>query len=298
MKSMFRTAALALTVALCGGLVASVSAAEGLRILAATNDLAAIARAVTGPDAEIRVVARPDRDLHALEIRPSMMTSAARADVYLSVGLSLDIWSAGIVRGSRNTKLTFLDCSDAITPLEVPTGKVDASMGDVHPSGNPHYWLDPENGKALARFLAGRFAALDAGRGEGYRRNAESFVNEIDARVPGWASALRGKAFVEYHRTWVYAADRFGMRIEGEVEPLPGIPPTAQHLVSLASLIRERKPAVVIRDVFHPAESVEFLERETGVRGVVVSASCAEPTPQSYLATFDHLAEVLGRRPS
>jgi zinc/manganese transport system substrate-binding protein len=285
-------AALALT----SGVEPTAARVEAPHILAATNDLGAIARAVLGPDADIRVVARPDRDLHAVDVRPSMMTAAAKADVYLAVGLSLDMWSTGIVQGSRNDKLTVIDCSTAVTPLEVPSGKVDASMGDVHPYGNPHYWLDPENGKALARFLAERFGSLDAPRAGTYRANAERFASDIDSRMPAWTAALQGRSFVEYHRTWVYAAERFGMTIEGQIEPLPGIPPTAQHLVSLAALIRDRKVGVVARDAFQPEGPLAFLARETGVRVVVLHASCAEPTPGAYFTIFDSLAEVFRER--
>jgi zinc/manganese transport system substrate-binding protein len=269
------------------------SAAAPLRILAATNDLAAIARAVTGPSAEIKVVARPDRDLHSLEVRPSMMTMAAKANVYLAVGLSLDLWSEGIVQGSRNAKLGVITCSEAVQPLEIPTGKVDASMGDVHPYGNPHYWLDPENAVLIARDLAKRFTALDAAQRNAYQTNAEAFAKQIEERISAWKERMQGLSFVEYHRTWIYAAKRFDMEIAGQVEPLPGIPPTAQHLASLSATIREKQTPVVIRDLFHPDGPVEFLQRETGVRAAVVPASCAEPTPESYLQIFDRLANAL-----
>jgi len=274
-------------------LFASNAGAKPLRILAATNDLGAIARAVAGPAAEIKVVARSDRDPHSLEVRPSMMTMAAKADVYLAVGLSLDLWSQGIVQGSRNPKLVVITCSEAIQPLEVPTGKVDASMGDVHPEGNPHYWLDPENAVLVAQDLAKRFAALDAAQGNVYAANANTFAKDIQGRIPAWKEKLNGLAFVEYHRTWIYAAKRFEMNIAGQVEPLPGIPPTAQHLASLSSTIRAKKIPAVVRDRYHSEGPLEFLQRETGVRTAVLPASCDEPTPDSYFQLFDRVASTL-----
>jgi zinc/manganese transport system substrate-binding protein len=273
-------------------LPASAGAAP-LRILAATNDLGAIARAVAGPEADIKVVARPDRDLHSLEVRPSMMTMAAKADVYLGVGLGLDLWSQGIVQGSRNTKLVVVTCADAVQAIEVPTGKVDASMGDVHPFGNPHYWLDPENAALIARFLAKRLAAMDAGNADTFATNAETFAKQVDDRLPAWQAKLHGLAFIEYHRTWAYAAERFGMQIVDRVEPLPGIPPTAQHLAALSATIREKQVPVVIRDTYHPSDPLEFLQRETGVRTAVLPASCDEPTPVAYFALFDRIVSVL-----
>jgi zinc/manganese transport system substrate-binding protein len=264
-----------------------------LRILAATNDLGAIARAVCGPEAEIRAVARSDRDPHALEVRPSMMAMAAKSDVYLGVGLALDLWSEGIVQGSRNSKLVMVNCAEAITPLEIPVGKVDASMGDVHPSGNPHYWLDPENGILVARYLAKRFGAIDSKNGTRYATNAEAFAREIESRMPAWKQELQGVSFIEYHRTWVYAAHRFGMNIVDRVEPLPGIPPTAHHLAKLASTIREQRVGIVIRDLYHSGSALEFLKRETKVRTAVLPSSSDEPTPQAYYALFDRAASVL-----
>lgn len=269
--------------------------APALRVVAATNDLAALARAAGGDLLEIDVVARPDRDLHALEVRPSTMRKAASADVYLEVGLSLDPWSADIVRGSRNRDLKVVRCSDAITPEEVPTGRVDASLGDVHPDGNPHYWLDPLNGVAVARFLAGELAEADPAHAAEYRAGAERFAAEVDARLPGWDARLRGSAFVEYHRMWTYLAKRFGMEIAGQVEPLPGIPPSARDLAGLADVIRARGALPIVREIYHGGSSVGFLVRETGARAVMLSASCDEPTPESYLATFDRAADALGR---
>ncbi len=126
-----------------------------------------------------------------------------------------------------------------------------------------------------------------------YAANAEAFSAEIEKRMPGWKEKLAGLEFIEYHRTWEYAAKRFDMTIVDRVEPLPGIPPTAQHLAALAATIREKKVPVVVRDLFHSAEPLEFLKRETGVRIAVLPASCDAPTPESYFALFDRTAAVL-----
>jgi zinc/manganese transport system substrate-binding protein len=294
---MNRVTIVSLSLACLLGVVAGVlpaGAAEPLRIVAATTDLGAIARAVTGDDAVIEIVARPDRDLHSLEVRPSTMRLAAKADFYLEVGLMLDLWSADIVRGSRNRDLVVIDCSQAIAPLEVPQGKVDASMGDVHPQGNPHWWLDPANGAKVAHLLADRFAAARPDRADTFRKNAATFAADLAARTPAWKSRMQGRAFMEFHRTWSYFVAAFGARIEGRVEPLPGIPPSARHLADLANLIRTKRVPVVIRDVYHPNGPLEFLARETGVRTAVLAAACDEPTPASYIARFDQAVSVLG----
>jgi zinc/manganese transport system substrate-binding protein len=171
---------------------------------------------------------------------------------------------------------------------------VDASQGDVHPEGNPHYWLDPRNGAAVARWLAERFASLRPVHEDLYRANAESFAREIESRLPRWRERLEGARFVEYHRSWIYLSERFDLEIVGQVEPLPGIPPSARHLARLAETVRARGVRVVVRDTYHPASPVEFLERETDVTTAILPSSCDEPAPESYLAHFDRVADILG----
>lgn len=279
-----------------GALLCPVPGHAALRVVAAVNDLAAIAQAVGGDLVEIDVVARPDRDPHTVAVRPSTMRKTARADVYLEVGLDLDLWSTDIIRGSRNRDLHRIDCSQGIEPEEVPTGEVDASMGDVHPRGNPHYWLDPLNAVHIAERLAVEFATLDAEHRNDYAANAASFSDTIRQRLPVWSERLTGGMFVEFHRTWIYLAQRFDMRIVGQVEPLPGIPPTARHLAELSDIIRSTGASVVVRDHFHNQSPLEFLERETGIRSVLLPSMCDEPTADSYLRHFDRIAETLGSR--
>lgn len=263
-----------------------------LRVVAATTDLGAIAEAVGGDRVHIDVVARPDRNPHAVQVRPSAMRDAARADVYLEVGLSLDLWSRGIVSGSRNRDLVVVDCSSVIRPLDVPTGAVSKRMGDVHPEGNPHYWVDPLNAVAVAEMLAERFATLDGAGAEAYRQGARAFAERVEARLDGWRAALANVTLVEYHTSWRYLAERFGVRIAGSVEPLPGIPPSARHLAELTETIEREGVSVVVREPYHPSDPVELLTRETGVRGIVLASSCPEPTADSYL---DHMEEVVRR---
>lgn len=270
------------------------ASADQLRVVAATNDLAAIANAVGKDLIELDVVARPDRDPHAIEVRPSTMRKTSKADIYLAVGLSLDLWSPEVVRGSRNRDLVFVDCSVVISPLEIPAGKVDASMGDVHPEGNPHYWLDPENGILLAHLVAEQFAILDPSNSDAFFMNAGEFEKEIRRRMPLWDAKLRGQVFLEFHQSWVYLAERFDMKIAGQIEPLPGIPPSARHLARLSELIQETNIPIAVRDHFHDESPLEFLERETGIKTVVLPSACQEPIAESYLSHFDEVAEVLG----
>jgi zinc/manganese transport system substrate-binding protein len=267
--------------------------ANDLHLVAATTDVGAIARAVVGEAARIDVVARPDRDPHSLQVRPGIMAKAAKADFYLEAGLSLDRWSDQIVRGSRNRNLRVIDCSQWIEPLEVPVGKVDPSRGDVHPEGNPHWWLDPVRAAQVARGLAEELGRARPERAVEMRANAERFAAEIEQRLPAWQERAHGAEFLEYHRSWVYFADRLGAVIVDEVEPLPGIPPSARHLAELVQLVRERGVATILRDPYHDPSPVEFLSREAGVREVVLGSACPEADPGVYLAHLEAAVEAI-----
>ncbi|MEO5617400.1 MAG: metal ABC transporter substrate-binding protein, partial [Candidatus Eisenbacteria bacterium] len=140
-----------------------------LRVAASINDLASIAASVGGEQVEVFSIARPTSDPHRVEALPSYMVKVARSRLYLKVGLGLDQWADALIEGSRNRKLRIVDCSRGVALLEIPTGKVDASMGDVHPDGNPHYWLDPRNGAQVARTIAAALAEADPANAERYR---------------------------------------------------------------------------------------------------------------------------------
>jgi zinc/manganese transport system substrate-binding protein len=221
------------------------------------------------------------------------MMKVARAQLYLKVGLGLDRWADGIIDGSHNTKLVIVDCSVGVPVLEKPTGKVDASMGDVHPDGNPHYWLDPRNGAIVAKNVAEALARVDPANASRYRANAARFAEECETawtKARSAAEALPSRTLLTYHRSWSYLANAFGLEVAGTVEPVPGIPPTARHLSELLGIVKARRVPVLLQEPYFSAEAGKFLAREGGVRVVVVSASCDAPTAGSYLA---HLAAVI-----
>ena len=271
-------------------LVAPMPAFAKLRVAASTNDLASIAASVGGDQVEVFAIARPSSDPHRIEALPSYMVKVSRAQVFLKVGLGLDQWADAIVDGSRNSSVQIVDCSQGVHVLEKPTGKVDASMGDVHPDGNPHYWLDPRNGSAVAHNIAEAFAKADAGHAADYRSRAEAFAKQCDAtwqKNADTAKKLASHEVFTYHRSWSYFADAFGFEVVNTVEPVPGIPPTARHLQELVDQATARKVGVLIEEPYFSSDGGKFLNRQAGVRPVVQAASCDAPTAGSYLAHFD-----------
>jgi zinc/manganese transport system substrate-binding protein len=285
-------AALALSVLL----LAPAAALAKIRVAASTNDLASIAASVGGDQVEVIAIARPNSDVHRVEVLPSYMVKVSRAKVYLKVGLGLDQWADGIIDGSRNRKLQVVDCSTDVPVLEKPTGAVNASMGDVHPNGNPHYWLDPRNGTIVAATIAEALSRADPANAAGYRARAEAFEKECKAaydRIAAAAQALPSRTIITYHRSWSYFANAFGLQVLGTVEPVPGIPPTARHLADLVQIVKSRGVSVLIQEPYFSGDAGRFLAREGGLRVVVASASCAAPSAGSYLDHFTDLVQQL-----
>lgn len=267
-----------------------------LNVAASTTDLASIAASVGGDQVDVFAIAKPSSDPHRIEALPSYMVKVSHAKLYLKVGLGLDQWADAIVDGSRNSAIQIVDCSRDVHVLEKPTGKVDASMGDVHPDGNPHYWLDPRNGAVVATTIADAFSKADPKNAEQYHARAEAFGKDAQAawqRNADAAKKLASHAIFTYHRSWSYFADAFGFEVVNTVEPVPGIPPTAKHLAELVDQAKARKVGLLIEEPYFSSDGGKFLEREAGVRPVTEAASCDAATAGSYLQHFDGLMAAL-----
>ncbi len=276
-------------------------ASAKIKVAASNNDLASIAASVGGDQVETFAIARPNADAHRVEVLPSYMVKVSRAQIYLKVALGLDQWADQIIDGSRNDKLTVVDCSANVPILEKPTGNVNASMGDIHPNGNPHYWLDPRNGGVIAQTIAEALAKADPAHAADFRARADAFAKQAEAawtQDKAAADALPVKAIITYHRSWSYFANAFGLEVAGEAEPVPGIPPTGRHLADLLDIVKSRKIPVLLQEPYFSSDAGQFLAREGGLRVVVMSTSCDAPTAGSYLAHFQDVMNALAKADS
>ncbi len=277
-------------------LVSPTHAWAKIRVVASITDLGSIASAVGGDQVDVAAIARPSADVHHVEVLPSYMVRVSRAKLYLKVGLSLDQWADQIIDGSRNSKLTVLDCSAHVAPLEVPTTRVDARQGDVHPNGNPHYWLDPRNGGVVARDIAEALAALDPAHAADFRARAGTFAKACDTAVAAAAAqvaAMSEHTLITYHASWIYFGDALGLTIPEHVEPVPGIPPTGGHLQDLVNLIKQQHIPVLLQEPYYSDDAPKFLARQTGIKVVKVSPSCDDTSAPSYLAHFGALVDAI-----
>lgn len=272
------------------------SSAAPIRIVAALPDLASIASYIGGEKVEVSAIATANSNPHAIEVFPSYMANVARASIYLKCGLGLDQWSDAIIDGSRNNKIITVDCSNGITVLEKPTGKVDASLGDVHPFGNPHYWLNPENGIIIGQNILSGLQKTDPADASQFALRFEQFKKECLEKVANWKEKLKpltGSKIITYHSSWPYFADAFGFSIVAKVEPFPGIPPTGNHLAELVTIIKQEKVKFVLQEPYFSDDAPRFLSRQTGIKIVKCSPSCSNAKANSFFEHFDNIVTQL-----
>lgn len=275
------------TVVLAGALLGSALAAPPavvaqLQVVTSTTDLADIAKTVGGSRIRVQHIAEGYQDPHFVEAKPSYVLQMRKADVFAYVGLDLEVgWMSLLIEGSRNPKIQrgatgHLDVSTAIPVLDVPQGRVDRSQGDVHPLGNPHYWLLPDNAKRIASMFAMTFSQLDARNAAVYQRNAADFARRLDAAETAWKPMLdriAGKPVVAWHTSWRYFAEYTGMNIVGFVEPKPGVPPSAQHLAALIQTMRRTGAKVIIMEPFYDRKIADRVAAMTGAQVLVLPPS-------------------------
>jgi zinc/manganese transport system substrate-binding protein len=241
-----------------------------LKVVTSTTDLDNIAQAVGGNRISSVHVSEGYQDPHFVEAKPSFILQLRNADVFAFVGLDLEIgWMPLLVDGARNPKIRlggsgYLDVSKVIPVIDVPRGNVDRSQGDVHPLGNPHYWLDPENGKRIARLFRDKFSELDPAGAATYARNEQAFEQRIDAAAGEWAplvARIRGKPVVAYHTSWRYFAEYTGMNIVGFMEPKPGVPPSPSHLAGLIQTIKRTGAKLIIMEPWYDRRTADFVAK-------------------------------------
>jgi zinc/manganese transport system substrate-binding protein len=261
-------------------LVVGVGRADAkVHVVTSIETFADLARRVGGDRVEVKALSHGYMDPHFVEPKPSLVIDLNRADLLVHVGLELEIgWLPPLVLGSRNDRIALgqpgnLDASSQIPVLDVPTTRVDRSMGDIHPQGNPHYWIAPDNAVIVAREIAERLEAIDGGGAATYRANLKRFVDEVARHRAEWekrAASLKGTKVVTYHKSWSYVSKWLGLVEVGYVEPKPGIPAPPSHIASLINLMRREGVKVILMESFYPRNTVELVAQKAGARALVI----------------------------
>ena len=289
-----------LTAGLCLWVLASApaSAASKLRIVATTEDLAALAREVGGDRVRVDAIARGYQDPHFVDPKPSFILKLSRADLLIFVGLQLEVgWLPPLITQSRNRRVQvgapgYMDVSQYNQILDIPTGIITRAMGDVHPLGNPHYWLDPENGRRSARAIQARLAQLRPEDAAYFQQRFEDFSRRLAEAEKRWDQQMapyRGTQVVSYHRSWPNFIKRFGLEVVGYVEPKPSIPPTPQHTLALINQMRRDNIKLILVEPYFDLKTPESIARATGAEVLVLLPSVGgEREVTDYFKLFDY----------
>lgn len=279
------------------------AAVAKIQVVTTLPDFADVVRHIGGAEVEVVSLAAGFRDPHHLEIKPSDILKLRRADAVVVNGRNLDDWILPLLEKSQNPKIQrglpgFIDASAGIEPLDIPTGKVDRSQGDIHSGGNPHYTLSPVAMKQVVATLAHRLSELDHGHQELFAQNAKNTQNKLDNKLQEWRRKLGDKPslpLVVYHNSWSYLFRDFNLTAIGYLEPRPGIAPSPAHLTALiARMKQEKRPGIILREVFKSAATSEYVAQQTGWRVVSVPTLVgATPKAKDYLGLMDTLIAMI-----
>ena len=269
-----------------------------LNVVTTTNDLASLTREVGGDLVTVTSIARGYQDPHFVESKPSYLLLLKSADLLEVIGIDLEIsWLPPLIDQSRNPKIRpgaagYLDVSRGVEILDRPSGAVNRSMGDVHPLGNPHYWLDPANAVRMAIQIEKKLSEMQPANASAFRKNLNAFklrMNEADKR---WRAALapyRGAKIVTYHNSWPNFTRRYGLNVIGYIEPKPGVPPSPSHTFDLIQKMKEQKVKVIIMEPYFDKKTPQSVAERTGAQLVVVypSVGGAKSGTDDYFQLFD-----------
>lgn len=277
--------------------VAADPAAGAIKVVTTTEDLATLTREVGGDRVQVEALSRGYQDPHFVEAKPSFILKLYSADLLVAVGRELEMaWLPPLITQSRNRKIqpggpAYLDASLTAHILDIPTGQITRAMGDVHPQGNPHYWLDPDNGLLIAQAIQKKLTEISAKDGAYFAGRYADFERRLKEAKARWRAAMasyKGLKVVTYHRSWPNFVDEFGLDVIGYVEPKPGIPPSPSHTLELIQEMKRQQVKIIIMEPYFDSKTPDAIARETGARVVVLAPSVGgDKDATDYFTLFD-----------
>ena len=283
--------------------LAPLAEARKLNIVTSTTDLASLTQEVGGDRISVESIAKGYQDPHFVEAKPSFLLKLRHADLLIAVGLELEIgWLPPLITQSGNPRIQpsaagYLDASQFAEILEIPRGQITRAMGDVHPQGNPHYWLDPDNGRRIAKGIAGKLAQLDPENASYFQQRFQDFDKRLTAAEQNWDAQMRpytGRKVVTYHNSWPNFAKHFKLNVVGYVEPRPGIPPSPGHTLELIQAMRRDNVKIIMVEPYFDLKTPDSIARETGGKVLVMTPSVGGEKPVTdYFKLFDYDINLL-----
>ena len=278
--------------------LAAAPATAAVRVVATTEDLASLAREVAGDKATVVALAKGYQDPHFVDPKPSFILEASRADLLIVVGREMELgWLPPIINSSRNAKIQpggsgYLDASANVRILEIPTGQITRAMGDVHSQGNPHYWLDPANGRRIAQTIRDKLVQISPADRAYFEQRYADFDKRLATAEARWDATMapyKGSKIVTYHRSWPNFMDRFGLDVIGYVEPKPGIPPTTAHTVDLIGEMRRLGVKLIVAEPYFDLKTPQAIASQVGGQVLVLAPSVGGAKEAiDYISLFDY----------
>ena len=289
--------------ALVAALAWAAPAQAAIKVIATTQDLAALVSEVGGDKVSVEALARGYQDPHFVEAKPSFVIKLYSADLLVVVGRELEMgWLPALITQSRNGKIQpgssgYFDASLTARILDIPTGQVTRAMGDVHPQGNPHYWLDPANGRRIAQAIQKKLTEMSAADAAYFQQRYADFDRRLTEAEGRWRAALapyKGTKVVTYHRSWPNFAEAFGLDVVGYVEPKPGIPPSPAHQLALMQEMKRQGIKVILVEPYFDLKTPNAIARGTGAQVLVLTPSVGGVKQATdYLSLFDYNVNLL-----
>ncbi len=283
-------------------LLSTATTLAAVKVVATTTDLADIASSIGGDLVKVSSICKGNQDPHFVDAKPSYIVKLRRANLFVKVGLELEIgWAPRLLQSSRNPKIQkgapgYVDASTGIRPLQVPTAG-DRSLGDIHRLGNPHYWLDPRNGEIIAGNIADGLKRVDQEHAATYDQNLAAYTKRLDGAIAKWrekAAPIHGIPLVAYHNSWPYLEAFLGFHTVGFVEPKPGIPPSGKYIVSLVSTIKNQQARLVLMSPYYNVKTASLVARKANVPLVTLASSVGAMKGETdYFSLFDRNIETL-----
>lgn len=271
--------------------------AGAIKVVTTLPDFKSITELIGADKVSVSSIATGYQNPHFVDPKPSYIIGLSKADLFVTVGLDLEIgWSPQLLASSRNSKIQkgspgYVDASVNIPLLQVPIS-VNRAEGDIHIYGNPHYWLDPMNGKIIARNIADGLERIDPSNKNFYETNLKNFDNQIDSKMKEWLTKMapyKGTKLIAYHNEWVYFETRFGLKIVDFLEPKPGIPPTPSQLVKVINEIKANNIKVIISSPYFTTSSSDVVAKQTGAKELTLATSVGAFSPiKNYFDLFDY----------
>ena len=290
-----------LILALMFSIVVSVKAGT-IKVVATLADLRSIAEFIGGNKVSVSSIATGYQNPHFVDPKPSYIINLSTADLFITVGLDLEIgWSPQLLTSSRNSKIQkgspgYVDASINIPLMQVPTA-ANRAEGDIHIYGNPHYWLDPMNGKIIARNIADGLERIDPSNRNYYETNLKAFDDKIDIKMREWLQKMlpfRGTKIIAYHNEWCYFENRFGLQIVDFMEPKPGIPPSPSQILKVIKEVKADNIKLIVSSPYFTASSSDMVSQQTGAKKLTLATSTGAFDPiKNYFDLFDYDINLL-----